>query len=297
LNCYFNVLEHNLAIHGKAAKGAVAAMAAAFALAACNHSVKPPPADVIAEIAGESVTASEMDREFTLAGVPADKRGEDQVRIVLRDLVTRKFLAGKAHQALLDHDPNVANDLARTRDQILSAALSRAELKDRAAGIKQADVDAYIAAHPRQFDKHMVYAVDQILVPIIPDVQQYVALTKDAKALEDIEPKLDAMRVPRNRSRSDLDGGALSDGIAQALAGQVADSVYFAWREREGVFFKVLAAEAKPVVGPEAQAKAQDAMRNELVAKILDADSAAAVGAAKFSGDYARIMAAPKPAN
>jgi len=281
-------------LQGKAVRSALAAAISALALAACNQSNKPPPPDVIADVAGAQITASELEREFTLAGVPPDKRGEDRVRIVLRDLVTRKFLAGKARNALLDKDPAVAEDLARTRDQILSAALSRAELKDKAAGIKQADVDAYIAAHPRQFDKRIVYSVDQILVPLIPDVAQYVALTKDAKTLEDIEPKLDAMRAPRSRSRSELDGGALSDGFAQALAGQVSDSVYFARREREGVFFKVLTADLKPVVGPEAQAKAQDAMRGELLGKILDADSAAALGAAKFSGDYARIMAGLK---
>lgn len=281
----------------KAARSALAAAMAALALAACNHSSKPPPADVIADIAGEPITSGELEREFTLAGVPADKRGEDQVRIVLRDLVTRKYLAGKARQALLDNVPAVAEDLARTRDQILSAALSRSELKEKAAGLKQADIDAYIAAHPRQFDAHMVYSVDQILVPLIPDVERYVALTKDARTLEDIEPKLDAMRVPRTRSRSELDGGALSEGFAEALAGQVSDSVYFARRGREGVFFKLLKAEAQPVVGPEAQAKAQDAMRNALLAKILDADSAAAVGAAKFSGDYARIMAGRQPPN
>ena len=273
------------------------ALAATLAVAACNRADKPPPADVIADVAGVQVTASDLDREFTLAGVPADKRGEDQVRAALRDLVTRKYMAGKAHAALLDNDPTVAGDLARTREQILDAALSRVELKDQAAAIKQADVDAYIAAHPRQFDKRVVYAVDQIQVPSIADVAQYVALTKDAKTLEELEPKLDAMRVPRTRSRSEIDGGVLSDVFAQALAGQASDSVYFARRDADAVFFKVLAADSKPVAGAEAQAKAQDAIRKEMLAKILDADAATALGATKFSGDYARIMAGLKPTN
>ena len=274
-----------------------AALAIVATLAACNRQDKPPPADVIADVAGVQVTASELDREFTLAGVPADKRGEEQVRAALRDLVTRKYMAAKAHAALLDGDPTVAGDLARTRDQILSAALSRAELKDKAAAIKQADVDAYIADHPRQFDKRVVYAVDQIQVPAIPDIESYVALTKDAKTLEEIEPKLDAMRAPRTRSRSEIDGGELSDVFAQALAGQVSDAVYFAKRASDDVFFKVLAADPRPVTGAEAKAKAEDAIRNDLLAKILTADSEAALGATKFSGDYARIMAAGKPAN
>ena len=273
------------------------AVTATLALAACKGSDKPPAADAIADVAGVQVTASELDREFTLAGVPADKRGEEQVRAALRDLVTRKYMAGKAHAALLDNDPMVAGDLARTRDQILSAALSRAELKEKAAAIKPADVDAYIAAHPRQFDKRVIYAVDQIQVPTIADIAQYVALTKDAKSLEEIETKLDAMRAPRTRSRSEIDGGEVTDVFAQALAGQVSDAVYFARRASDGVFFKVLAVEPHPVTGAEAQAKAEDAIRNELLAKILAADSAAALGATKFSGDYARIMAATKPAN
>ena len=276
------------------ARSAMAGVAV-LALAACDNPAKAPTSGTIAEVAGTSVTAGELDRELTLAGVPADKRGEDQVRLALRDIVTRKFLAARAHEALLENDPTVAGDIARTREQILSAALSQRELKEKALALKPADIDAYIAAHARAFDKRVVYAVDQILVPMIPDVAQYVVLTKDAKTLEEIEPKLDAMRVPRNRSRSELDGGAITDAFALALAGQVSDSVYFARRDPNGVFFKVLAVDPRPIVGPEAQAKAQQALQGEWLAKIAQADAAAALAGAKFSGDYARIMAGLKP--
>ncbi len=264
-------------------------------LAACNKSDKPAPPDVIAEVGGANVTASELDREFTLAGVPADKRGEEQVRTALRELVARKYLASKGAEALLDRDPTVAGDLQRTRDQILAAAMQQRALKDLTSAIKPAEIDAYVGAHPRQFDKHVVYAVDQILAPPIGDPSQYAALVNGAKSLEELEPKLDAAHVPRSRSRTEIDGGAITEAFAQALAGQAPDAVYFARVDQGGMFFKVLSVTPRPVTGAQASALATQAIQGDLLAKMRDADGAAAVGAAKFMGDYARIMTGLKP--
>ena len=192
------------------------------------------PADVIAEVDGVALTTSDLNREFVLAGIPPDKRGEEQTRIILSNLVTRKYLAAKALAARLDSDPQVAGDLARTREQILSAAFSQVEAKDKTLGISDAQVNDYVAAHPRAFAKHVAYLVDQVATPLQGDVAQYAAMTEDAKTLEAIEAKLDALRAPRSRSRSELDGGAITQGLADALAGQTPDAVFFAKRDNLG---------------------------------------------------------------
>lgn len=269
---------------------------AMLGLAACSPTRNPPPSDAIAEVGGVAITASELDREFALAGVPADKRGEDQVRLALRELVTRKFLAAKAQRALLENDPVVAGDINRTREQILGAALSQREVKDKALGVKQAEIDAYISDHPRSFAKHVVYAVDQITVQVGADPSAFVAMTRDAKTLEEIDAQLEAKRVLRSRSRMELDSGAISEVFAQALNGQAADTVFFARRDPQGVFFKVLSAEPRPVAGAEAQAKAQIAIQYDIAGQVARADAEAALAASKFVGDYARIMSGAKAA-
>ena len=213
---------------------------------------------------------------------------------MLSNLVTRKYLAAKALAARLDNDPQVAGDLARTREQILSAAFSQVEAKDKTLGISDAAVNDYVAAHPRAFAKHVAYLVDQVATPLQGDVATYAAMTEDAKTLEAIEGKLDALRAPRSRSRSELDGGAITQGLADALAGQTPDAVFFAKRDNLGVFFKVLSVEPRPIGGDEAKTQAFTALRYELLDKIAQADATSAAQAAKFSGDYARLMAGAK---
>ena len=57
----------------------------------------------------------------------------------------------------------------------------------------------------------------------------------------------------------------------------------------------MLSVTPRPVTGAQASALATQAIQGDLLAKMRDADGAAAVGAAKFSGDYARIMTGLKP--
>ena len=60
------------------------------------------------------------------------------------------------------------------------------------------------------------------------------------------------------------------------------------------MFFKVLNIEPRPIGGDEAKAQAFTALRYELLDKIAQADATSAAQAAKFSGDYARLMAGAK---
>ena len=227
----------------------IAAALALFAFSGCKPTAPAAPADTIAEVGGLALTAGDLNREFALAGIPQDKRGEEETRMILGNLVTRKYLASKALAARLDSDPQVAGDIARTREQLLSAAFSQVEAKDKTLAISDADVNAYVADHPRAFAKHVVYFVDQVATPLQGDVAAYAAMTEDAKTLEAVETKLDALKVPRSRSRSELDGAAITQGLADALAGQTPDAVFFARRDNLGVFFKVLSVEPRPVTG------------------------------------------------
>ena len=282
---------------GRLSDPCVAACAAAFALlslSGCKPTQPATPADAIGEVGGIVLTTTDLNREFALAGIPEDKRGEDETRVILGNLVTRKYLAAKALAARLDSDPQVAGDLARTREQILSAAFSQVEAKDKTLGITDADVNAFITSHPRAFAKHVVYLVDQVATPLQGDVARYAAMTEDAKTLDEIETKLDTLKVPRSRSRSELDGGAITQGLADALAGQTPDAVFFARRDNLGVFFKVLSVDSRPVSGDAAKTQAYTSLRYDLLDKIAEADAASALQATKFSGDYARLMAGAK---
>jgi len=264
----------------------------ALFVVACGKSDSDAPPQAVAHVADAYVTRLELDRELNF--LPA-ATGADAVRskVALREIVARKYLAQKARSALLDNDPSIVVDLTRARDEILAAAYVQRELRDKAAAISAAEIDRYIAQHPRQFEKRVVFVVDQIQVPISGDVSAYIAMTREVKSLDDVASRLDAMRVGYARSKAEMDGGELSDAFFSALQGQTPDSVFFGRRDPQGVFFRVLSVDQRPIVGDEARAKARQALQVELLQKITEANASAAIAAATFLGDYAQTMKEP----
>src|SRR5262245_47563980 len=139
-------------------------------LAGCGKKSEDQPAaaksgQVVARVADQVITTQELENEFRLANIPADKRKEPAlVKRVLGELVLRKYLLAQAVNAKLDREPGVLLDLLRGREQILeSAFLMRAAAKK--APTKE-DVDRFIANNPSKFSGRKVFNVEQIVFPL-----------------------------------------------------------------------------------------------------------------------------------
>ena len=91
-----------------------------LALAGCDKkpdvTTEAPKSQVVAKIGNQVVTVQELDNEFRLGNVTAEKRKDpDTIKRVLGELVTRKYLVQQALDAKLDREPTVLLDILRSK--------------------------------------------------------------------------------------------------------------------------------------------------------------------------------------
>ena len=209
-----------------------------------------PPGQVIGHVGPDDVTIQELENEFRLANVPADKRSDAVTKGALLEIITRKALARQAIDAKLDREPTMQLDHLRDKEQVLARTFQQRKLADQVAVIGQSDVDQFIAAHPSQFAKRVVFITDQIEIPAQAVTPDLGAATKDAKTLADIERRLADKKTPMKRSSGNLDSATLPAQLAQQLKSQQANDVFFARIGGGGVFFKIVENSPSPRAGP-----------------------------------------------
>jgi EpsD family peptidyl-prolyl cis-trans isomerase len=274
------------------------ALPAAMLLAGCGKKQAEPAVlgQVIAHVGPDDVTQQELDNELRQASVPADKRTDPIVKAALSRVVERKYLVQQALAAKLDREPTVHLDLLRSREQIVAGAFVQRDLSSKMSAISKNEIDSYIQSHPKQFDQREVFNVDQISFPTPKDVEALAAATKDFKSLDQVVAKLNEMNVKFNRGTAALDSATMPPEMLKVLDARKPDDIYFIRSRGNASFFKVTSVESKPLTGDEANEFAKRQVRVEIGRKGAEAISKAALGDAKFEGDYARIMTAAAPA-
>src|SRR6202035_575493 len=92
-----------------------------------DNQAAAPRGQVVAHVGGEVITAQELENEFRLDNISADKQKDPEtLKRVLGDLVARKSLVRQALDAKLDREPGVLLDILRSREVVLAnAAISR----------------------------------------------------------------------------------------------------------------------------------------------------------------------------
>ena len=83
---------------------------------------------VVAHVGTDVITIPELENEFRLANIPADKQKQPEiVKRILGELVLRKYLVQQALAAKLDREPSVLLDILRAREQVLASAFDIAK--------------------------------------------------------------------------------------------------------------------------------------------------------------------------
>ena len=132
---------------------------------------------VVAHVGNDVITITELDNEFRLANIPADKQKQPEiVKRILGDLVLRKYLAQQALAAKLDREPGVLLDILRAREQVLASAFISRNVAAKASAISQSEVSKYIESNPQKFADRQLITVDQITFPIGPETQSVAEL-------------------------------------------------------------------------------------------------------------------------
>lgn len=275
-----------------AGRVAIALVCYGLVLSGCGERSEQPAAtkgQVVARIGKEVVTVQELDNEMRIANVPLEKQKDPEiVKRVLGDIVVRKYLFQQAMDAKLDREPGVLLDLLRVREQVLGNAVLNRGAAAKAPG--RAEVDRYIARNTFKFAGRKLYGVDQIIIPISPSAQNFVAANKDAKSLDELQQQLSTSGIPFSRQGGGLSSSDLPEDLAAAVERRKDDDVFFARAGANGIFFKVRSEEARPLDGDAALSFARQAMRSDAVAAELGLASYSARLEAKYEGDYAALM-------
>jgi EpsD family peptidyl-prolyl cis-trans isomerase len=249
-----------------------------------------PAGQVIAHIGTDDVTIQELENEFRWANVPPDKRDDAVVKRMLGELIVRKYMVQQALAAKLDREPTLHLDVMRSREQVLAGAIMQRNLMAKSGAIGKTEIDKYITAHPSHFANREILDIDQVALPIAANIQSIIDATKDFKSLDQVDQKLTEMGVLHSRSKGVLDSANISDEFLASLQAKKSEDIFFVRAGSNGTFFKVTGEQSKPLTGEEAANRARQALRGELLRVEGGQVAQAANTAAKYEGDYARIM-------
>jgi EpsD family peptidyl-prolyl cis-trans isomerase len=265
------------------------------ALSACGKSednqAAAPKGQVVAHVGNEVITTQELENEFRLINIPAEKQKDpDTLKRVLGEIVTRKYLVRQALDAKLDREPGVLLDILRSRELVLANAAISRTVGGKVSAISKTDIDKYITSNPAKFANRQLIAVEQITFPIGANTQSVIDGTRDAKSLDEIDQKLTAMNIPHNRSVGSLNSAELPESLFNQMQMKKPDDVFFLRSGSNGVFIVVKSEEARPLSGEAALNFARQALRADMLKSEIGMASVAANLAAKYDGEYAKVM-------
>jgi EpsD family peptidyl-prolyl cis-trans isomerase len=263
----------------------------AIMLAGCGKKTDQAAAggQVVARVGSDVITTQELDNEFRLANVPADKRNDPAfVKRVLGDLVVRKYLVQQALTEKLDREPGVLLDILRSREQVLENAFLRRTVASKSPS--KADIDKYVANNPWKFSSRKLFNVEQIGFPLSATSQSVVDSNRDAKSLDEIDQQLTSAGVVHNRQAGVLNSGEIPRDLYDSIEAKEADEVFFIRAGANGVFFNVKSEESRPLEGEAATNFARQLMGMDALKAEAGLASYSANLEAKYEGDYAKTM-------
>jgi EpsD family peptidyl-prolyl cis-trans isomerase len=266
-----------------------------LALASCSKKSEvetaAPKSQVVARVGNQVVTVQELENEFRVANVEAEKRKDpDTIRRVVGELVTRKYLVQHALEAKLDREPTVLLDILRSRELVLANALGSRDVTTKSLSISKTDTDNYIANNPLKFANRQVMSVDQISFPLSSTSQALIDATKEMKTLDEVDQKLNAMGVQHGRGAGAISSGDLSQDVLNTILAKGAEDIFFVRAGNNGVFFKVTGQEVRPLEGEAAVNAARQYLRQDIIKSEVSMTSMAANLEAKYEGEYSAIM-------
>ena len=195
------------------------AVALAFVSASCNKT--EPKGQVVAVVNGKEITVGELNEEASARGMSIGNDPSARAR-VMRDLVDRKLLAEQARRDKIDQTPDYLLT-ARRLDELL---LVQELVADRRgpADPTDAEVRAFIKAHPHAFDQRVSISAAQIIVPKKLSAKLQADLST-ASTLEEVQQLLKAARLSGARSEQVWDSADLPEATTERLLPSVGELV------------------------------------------------------------------------
>lgn len=268
------------------------------ALSACgkgaDDQASAAKGQVVARVGNEVITVPELDNEFRIDNIPADKQKDPEVlKRVLGELVTRKYLVRQALDAKLDREPSVLLDVLRSREIVLANAAISRSASAKVSAINQSEIEKYIANNPAKFANRQLISAEEIIFPMASAGESILEAAREAKSLDEVDQKLTSQNVPHSRTTGTLNSGEIPDALLRQMQSRKSTDVFFVRAGANGVFLAVRGQEPRPLTGDAATSFARQALRSDLLKSELGMASVAANLEAKYEGEYAKIMPAP----
>lgn len=233
------------------------ALAVTLALGACHKAVGDEPGDVVIAKVGDDT--------LTLADVQAEQPGVAAGAVdpgLIRNLIDRKLLAQAAASEKLD-------DAAAKRDTERATEIALANAKGRkiAAALPaptDAEVDAFIAAHPEAFANRKFVVIEQIELAR-PPKPIAISPSQGVASLDQVQAILDAAKLPYQRSVVVVDTANTPSAVAQKLLGLPLNALFELSSGQVIAQGEVLQVRSAPLSGPRAREIAGNFLKNQKV--------------------------------
>lgn len=146
-------------------------------LSACEKPAGTAQGQMVAKVAGERITASELNLALSRLGELSEGQQAEARAKVLQALVDQRLVVEAARKAGLDKEPDVALAMAQASRQALAEAFAERLARDLPAPT-DAEIADYYAQHPELFAQRRIYRVQEL------------ELKADAARAKDIEETL-----------------------------------------------------------------------------------------------------------
>lgn len=194
-----------------------------LALAACGSGGGQPTGQVLANVNGEEITATDLRLELGGASAPTPEQQKTLERMALQNIVNRTLLAQAAAEEGLDKSPEYAVAERRAKQAVLVELMND---KARKAIPRPSDeeVRSFVAANPVLFSERRTFVVDQLVVPQAD--QKLVQALRPVKTLTQAREVLAAHKARFSETTGVIDALTIPPEAARQIADLPPDEVF-----------------------------------------------------------------------
>jgi len=145
----------------------VALAAAAALLSGCEKPAGTEKSPMVAKVAGEAISASELDLAVSRLGDLNDAQEAEARSKLLELMIDQHLVVDAAEKAGVDKEPAVALAMAQASRQVLAEAYAERIAKD-VAKPSEDEIAAYYAQHPELFAQRRIFRVQELELSVEP---------------------------------------------------------------------------------------------------------------------------------
>lgn len=272
---------------------------ATLALAGCgdksakSDSAKAPAGQVIATVGGDEITVHELNAELRGVQLPDGEARKEVERQALQAIVNRKIVAAEAIARKVDQTPGFILQDRRQREGLLAQML-QASIAGQAGAPDREAAEAYISKHPELFAERKFYVLDQIQFPM-PSAEVIKAM-EPLKSLDQIEQLLSQRNIEYRRAPASVDTLQMPRALNEAITKLPAGEVFILPSGGIVTANQIKEARPMPFIGEPAVSYAQQRIRSEQAAELVEKDLGKLVEEKKKTVVYQDGYGPPKTA-